>query len=352
VTDSEAQSARLVPLFRQELECCDVRPGQSVGILTMNGTRSDYAIAFEAAASSLGAEAFIIDVASSGQAGIADASLPALANKPMVVAALGQCDIVIDLLHMLWSREQHTIQGAGARVLLCHELPSALVRLFPTPDQRRRVELSAEMLGAARSMRMTSAAGTDVTFDIGQYGLLVQHGSTDSPGRWDHFPSSLVATIANDAGASGTIVLNTRDVLLPLNRYIGRPVTLRVENARVVGIDGGEDAELLTRYIESFNDERGYELSHVGWGLNERAMWESLGLGLSRVGMDNRSMLGSVMFSLGPNTELGGKNDTACHIDIPTRGCSLELDGELLIDSGQMVHKDLVPGQPVTETLQ
>jgi 2,5-dihydroxypyridine 5,6-dioxygenase len=349
VTDGEAQSTRLVPLFRHELELCDVRPGQTVGILTMNGTRAGYAVAFEAAASSLGAEAFIIDVASSGQGGIAEPSLQALAKKPMVVAALGQCDIVIDLLHMLWSREQHVIQGAGARVLLCHELPSALTRLFPTRDQRRRVELSAEMLGAARTMRMTSAAGTDVTFDIGQYGLLVQHGSTDTPGRWDHFPSSFVATIPNDGGASGTIVLNSGDVLLPLNRYVGRPVRFRVENARVVDIDGDEDAELIARYIESFNDERGYELSHVGWGLNERAMWEALGVGLCRVGMDNRSMLGSVMFSLGPNTELGGKNDTACHIDIPTRGCSLELDGELLIDRGRMVHKDLLPGRPVTE---
>lgn len=346
---------RLVGLFRRELELCGVQSGETVGILTENRARSDYAAAFEAAAVDHGAHVFTIDVPApvlSELEGIALPQLDALASNPIVVDALGGCDLVIDLLHMLWSEQQQQIRRAGARILLCHEPVSVLSRLFPTRDQRRRVEHAAEMLAGARTMRITSRSGTDITYELGQYGRLVQHGSTDEPGRWDHFPSTFVAAVANDGAASGTVVLSPRDVLLPFNRYISEPVRVRVEKARVVSIDGGHDAELLRQYMRAFDDDRGYALSHIGWGLNERANWNALELGSGGVGMDNRSMLGSVMFALGPNTELGGDNDTSCHIDIPMRGCSLELDDTLIIDAGSVLSRDLLPPAVPAGTLE
>ena len=57
--------------------------------------------------------------------------------------------------------------------------------------------------------------------------------------------------------------------------------------------------------------------------------------------MELRSFLGNVMFSTGPNNELGGPNDTACHLDIPMRGCSLFLDDEAVVLDGQVVSRDL-----------
>ena len=43
------------------------------------------------------------------------------------------------------------------------------------------------------------------------------------------------------------------------------------------------------------------------------------------------------MFSIGPNSELGGPNDTGCHLDIPMRGCSLYLDDHEVVKSGQII---------------
>jgi 2,5-dihydroxypyridine 5,6-dioxygenase len=344
---SESETpAQLVSLFRREFELCGVQRGETVGILTENRARSDYAAAFEAAAADHGASAFTIDVPApmlSDLEGLALPQLDALASTPVVTEALGRCDLVVDLLHMLWSEQQQQIRRAGARILLCHEPVSVLARLFPTQDQRLRVERAAEMLAGAKTMRVTSRAGTDITYEVGQYGRLVQYGSTDEPGRWDHFPSTFVATVANDGAASGVVVLSPRDLVLPFTRYISEPVRIRVEKARVVSIEGGHDAALLRQYMHAFDDERGYALSHIGWGLNERANWNALELGSGGVGMDNRSMLGSVMFALGPNTELGGDNDTACHIDIPMLDCSLELDGTRIIDGGAVLTRDLLP---------
>jgi len=59
------------------------------------------------------------------------------------------------------------------------------------------------------------------------------------------------------------------------------------------------------------------------------------------MGMEQRSFLGNVLFSTGPNNELGGTNDTECHLDIPLRGCSLFLDDEPIVLEGKIVPKEI-----------
>jgi 2,5-dihydroxypyridine 5,6-dioxygenase len=43
------------------------------------------------------------------------------------------------------------------------------------------------------------------------------------------------------------------------------------------------------------------------------------------------------MFSTGPNVEFGGPNNTACHIDIPMRGCSVVIDGVTIVENEQVL---------------
>ena len=39
--------------------------------------------------------------------------------------------------------------------------------------------------------------------------------------------------------------------------------------------------------------------------------------------------------------ELGGTNNTPCHLDIPLKGCTLWLDGELIVEEGNIVPDDM-----------
>jgi hypothetical protein len=48
-----------------------------------------------------------------------------------------------------------------------------------------------------------------------------------------------------------------------------------------------------------------------------------------------------VKFSAGPNAELGGTNDTGCHLDLPLRRCDLFLDGQQILKEGQIVREEL-----------
>ncbi|MEA2292144.1 MAG: 2,5-dihydroxypyridine 5,6-dioxygenase [Solirubrobacteraceae bacterium] len=337
----------LVPLFKKELELCKVRTGETVGIYMEGGRLRTYAQAFAIAAGDLGAEVFVVDLPLTGGRGSDEAGVPVggagLSRHPEVVDAFKRADMLIDLCLLLWTPEKHQIQGAGTRILSCIEPVDVLQRLFPTDDQRRRSEESEAMLRAASELRVTSDAGTDLTYELGQYRAFCQYGYTDEPGRWDHFASTHAVHAANDGGVNGTLVLQPGDALTAFGRYIEEPVRMKIEDGYIRSIEGGFDAWLIESYIARFDDEQASAVSHIGWGNNENARWDAHAIGSGGIGMDARAWIGNVMFSIGPNIEFGGTNGTACHIDIPMRGCSLELDGEAVVDRGRIVKQSLLP---------
>jgi 2,5-dihydroxypyridine 5,6-dioxygenase len=58
------------------------------------------------------------------------------------------------------------------------------------------------------------------------------------------------------------------------------------------------------------------------------------------IGMDARAFEGNFLFSFGPNNEAGGTRNTACHIDIPLRRCTVSLDGEVMVREGKVLDRE------------
>lgn len=344
--------ARLVDLFGRVLDLCRVQQNEVLTVLTENGERDDYARAYLAAAVNLGAHALQINVPRRSQApGVLKKQTSLTGNLP-AIRALMSADIVIDLVGLLWSAEQKEIQDAGTRILMSREPVEVLTRMFPTRERRVRVEAAAKRLAAARELRVTSPAGTDVSYRLGAYPVITQYGYTDVPGRWDNLSAgAFLYTGAHDDGVDGTVVIGRGDLIFPFKRYVDSPIGLTIVRGFVERIEGdGVDADLLRQYIRRHNDPRAYAVSHIGWGMDESAQWEFLGtspvIAATSNGPDGRAFCGNVLFSTGPNLELGGANDTACHLDIPLRGCSLYLDGELIVDRGRLRPPDLCPERP------
>ena len=339
----------MVRLFKAELELCKLTPDETLAVLTEGDERRDYADAFLAAADELGATTFQINLSKkSPPPGETRKTTSITGNKP-AIAALKQADIVVDLLGLLWSAEQKEVTDAGTRMLMVREPFDVLQRLFPRHDLRRRVEAAQAMLKEAKELRITSPAGTDVTYRLGAYPVLTQYGYTDEAGRWDHFAGGFLYTGAYDDGVDGTVVIDTGDILFPFKRYLNDPVKLTIERGMVTKIEGKTvEAELLRAFMARYNDPRAFAVSHIGWGMDEKAQWDFLGTGpnaLQCSGCDGRAFYGNVLFSTGPNLELGGKNDTGCHMDIPLRGCTLTLDGKTIVKDGLLQPKDLrAPG--------
>lgn len=336
-----AQQREMYDLFRNELGLCGVKPGIKVAVLSEGDQLQDYAATFLAAGRELGATVENVhlpaDKAASASERIANVGQNSLSRHPGAMKTCKQADLVVDHMLLLFSREQIEMQKAGARIILVVEPFEILKRLAPTKSQRQRVEAAEARLKRANSLRFVNDAGTDVTYELGGKEILTEYGYTDTPGRWDHWPGGFLATLARDGRVNGRVVMQPRDIIYPLKRFVEKGIEFVIRDGRVVEMTG-PDAPALKAFVETYKDPRAYAISHIGWGLNEKCKWR---VDLPGIGMDGRAHYGNVLFSLGPDTEFGGDNDTACHLDLPMRHCTLHLDDEIIVDRGKLVPPEM-----------
>jgi 2,5-dihydroxypyridine 5,6-dioxygenase len=335
----------LIKAWQQVLKLSKLEAGQTVTVLTSSATHPQTLSTALIASQSLGAIVNRLDLPPvNAEKALSRDSLSYLGTTPLTgnpaaIAALKASDLVLDLMTLLFSPEQHEILKAGTKILLAVEPPEILVRMVPTETDRARVIAAQKRLQSAKQMHVTSNAGTDLLCPLGEFPAIAEYGFVDEPGRWDHWPSGFTLTWPDEKGANGQIVIDQGDILLPQKNYVTSSITLTVKNGYAVAIEGGVDAELLNEYMESFNDPEGYAISHIGWGLQPRAKRSTLGLydREATIGMDARAYEGNFLFSLGPNNEAGGSRTTACHIDIPLRNCTVRLDGQDVVRAGKVI---------------
>jgi 2,5-dihydroxypyridine 5,6-dioxygenase len=336
---------QMVDAWTRVLTLSRLQAGQTVTILTGAATNPQTLSTALIATQSMGAIVNRLDLPPvNGEKAFSRDSLAYLGTTPLTgnraaIAALKESDLVLDLMTLLFSPEQLDILKAGTKILLAVEPPEVLTRLVPTLADRERVLAAKARIDAAKKMHIVSDAGTDFHCPLGEFEAIAEYGFVDEPGRWDHWPSGFALTFPDDGRAHGRIVIDRGDILLPQKHYVSEPIVLSVENGYATKIEGGVDAALLRDYMETFNDPEGYAISHVGWGLQPRARWSTLGLydREATIGMDARAFEGNFLFSLGPNNEAGGTRTTTCHIDIPLRHCTVTLDDEVVVNDGRVI---------------
>jgi 2,5-dihydroxypyridine 5,6-dioxygenase len=323
---------------------CAVQPGEAVAILSETQSRALNVHLAQLALHELGARAFHVvvptprnpypvPVRSTGAS-------EALAGLEPALAALRASVLVVDLTleGLMHARETPSILGAGARILhVSNEHPEALERLRPDPALESAVRDAAKRLRAARTMSVTSAAGTDLTIDLQGARTVGVWGWTTRPGTLAHWPGGLVLAFPAAATVDGVLVLDRGDANLTFKRYLESPVRLIVERDHVVAVDGeGADAALMRSYLGAWGDRNAYAVSHVGWGLNRRARHEALAMYDRRDtnGTELRAVAGNFLFSTGAN-EFAGRH-TAGHFDLPVLRTTIEVDGETVVRAGEL----------------
>jgi 2,5-dihydroxypyridine 5,6-dioxygenase len=338
---------QMVDAWTKVLELSRLEAGQTVTILTSASTHPQTLSTALIATQAMGAIVNRLDLPPvNGEKALSRDSLAYLGTTPLTgnraaIAALKESDLVLDLMTLLFSPEQLDILKAGTKILLAVEPPEVLTRLVPTPADRERVLAARARIARAKEMHIVSAAGTDFRCPLGEFEPIAEYGFVDEPGRWDHWPSGFALTFPNDGKAHGRIVIDRGDILLPQKSYVQDRIELTVERGYATRIDGGIDAQLLGEYMATFNDPEAYAISHIGWGLQPRAHWSTLGLydREATIGMDARAFEGNFLFSLGPNNEAGGSRTTTCHIDIPLRHCDVMLDREPVVLNGTVMDR-------------
>lgn len=328
-------ATELVPLFRDVLGACAVQEGETVMVYSDHHSPPHYGAAFVQAASELGAISFQMTVPATTDP----------VEHGVILDTWKGCDLVIDLASYTTSiyRPLRTQSlKSGTRILRVTEPEDVLFRMRPDREVRERARRSEEMVETASAFNITSAAGTDITVSKRGRKAFGLWGIADKPGMWDHYPMGLVVVGANREGTNGTLVVEPGDIMLSMQRYSTSRIRMTVDEGVITQISGGLDAELLKQWFESWQDERAYWISHVGWGCDHRAQWNRM----AKKGMggtdDVESFYGVMQIAFGRDTSfLAGTNDVPAHIDFDCLRNNIALDGKPVIENGEFVLDEL-----------
>ena len=243
----------MVQAWKQVLHLSKLKRGETVTILTSVDTHAQTLQTATMAARDMGAIVNRLDLPPvNGEKSLSRDALAYVGTTPLTgskaaMALLKESDLVLDLM-LLFSPEQAEILESGTRMLLAVEPPEVLARLVPTEADRARVLRASARLRAAREMHVTSEAGTDIRFRLGQYPMLEEYGFVDRPGRWDHWPSGFLATWPAEGQSNGTIVLDRGDILLPQKCYLQNQIRPHLTAADILprqDIVYGQDRDIV-----------------------------------------------------------------------------------------------------------
>lgn len=342
---------RYIEAFATHFARCGLTAGENVVVLSETQSRASIVDTARVAAQSRGGAVVEVRVPTPTSTHVvpirSTGASQAIAGNPAVIAALRSADLVLDCTveGLLHAPELGEILAGGPRVLMIsNEHLDVFDRLGWDDDLPRRVALGHDRLAAAAEMRVTSAAGTDLTVRLGGAVTAGSTGVTAGPGSIAHWPGGLVLAFPAAGTVEGMVVLAPGDVNLTFNRYIDTPVLLQIVDDHIVDIGGGGvDAQLFRSYLAAFGDRESYATSHVGWGMNPAARWDSLALYDKRDlwGTEVRAFAGNFLYSCGANETAG--RFTAGHFDLPMRGCTVALDGDPVVVAGALASELATP---------
>ena len=340
----ERIEAKWIDAFAETFRLCGVTEGETAAVLSESQSRPVNVELADLALQRLGARVFHLRMTTPPQkvpvpvrsTGASDA----IGGLEPAVAALAGSSFVADCTveGLLHAPELGAILAAGARILMVsNEHPEILERLVPDPALKARVDEGAAMLERATEMRVTSAAGTDLTIDVSDAPAAGSWGGTNGPGTIAHWPGGLCLCFPPAGTVTGTLVLDIGDVNLTFKRYLESPVRMRITDDYITDIAGdGLDAALTASYLEAWGDPDAYAVSHVGWGMNPAARWDALTM-YDRAqlnGTELRAFAGNFLYSTGAN-ETAGRH-TLGHFDLPMRHCTITLDGHTVVSAGRV----------------
>lgn len=262
--------------------------------------------------------------------------------SPSVAAAMKHADVVImpvthSLSHTVATREAI---AAGARVLsMAAFTPGQMVAggLMADFEGRKPVcDRMADRLTAAGVVRVTTAAGTDLTLSIeGRTGN--SHGCIlDGPG-FTAVPNIEANISPLDGTTEGVLVA---DGSIP-NYGIGvleEPVIFRMEGGFVRSISGSAQARFLKELLRAQDDPWVYNIAQFAIGLNPECR-DFTGEMLNDEGVN-----GTIHIGIGTSANLGGDVQAKTHFDAVIREPTVTFDGEPVIEAGVVLDDVEVEG--------
>jgi leucyl aminopeptidase (aminopeptidase T) len=240
-----------------------------------------------------------------------------------VAAAMAAADVVLapttkSLSH---TRARSDANEAGARVAT---LPGITEEVFSTgldADYEAIAAHCADVLSQvveAEEVRVTTEAGTDVTFEAGDRDWLADTGMVHEAGAMSNLPAGEV--FVSPETADGVYVVD--GTMMPHGLLdAGQELRFEVADGYVTGISDDE----VRAQVEAAAEEVGraaYNLAELGIGTNV-GVTDLVGSVL----LDEKAA-GTVHIAIGDDAGIGGDTDAPLHLDGIVRDPTVYADGE------------------------
>ncbi len=305
--------------------CADVRPGEQGLVVYDTATDPAIAAALAQALREVGAVATVVHTDSaktdSGEA------------PPAVAAAMLVSDVIFAAVQVSITHTEATQAAcaAGARVAaLTQWVPEMLIGGGIEADFRAiepQVLHMARIWDEGSSVRVTTAAGTEMTMDIrGRAGTPHAKTCVVRPGTFHPVPD--IESPISPVTGGGVIVCDASIPYLGIG-VLSEPVTLWIEDGRVVRIEGGDAADTVRAAWEALQDPNVYHLAELGIGMNPHAR-------LTGRMLDDEGVATTCHFGIGSSYTLGGTVKAKCHYDFVLNDPTIAVDGRVVMDAGEL----------------
>lgn len=341
------EAADLVGLFRRQFELCNLQRGEVLVLLSDAHTDRARVQAAFVAAESFGADAFEVGMPRPLDRQVVGHGAPG--NAPGLMAALTSANLVCTFTPPNLSPWLAACLRAGCRVLSVTDHTKQLRRLQSPPGLKEAVQHALHRYGAAKTVRVVTEEGTDLSFTRGDpkaSELRGYYGYADEKGRFDQWGMGMVRDFPDEGSASGTVVVKPGDVwILPYGRLVQSEILVEVREGYIRKVTGGMDAKAFREWLEtnkrSEDDMDPFAVSHEGFGLHPNARWDDAlhhETDMQYLMMGMRSFAGNFLFSTGP----GPHRRTKGHIDMTMCDCTVFLDDDMIIKRGKLLDPGMI----------
>jgi 2,5-dihydroxypyridine 5,6-dioxygenase len=192
----------------------------------------------------------------------------------------------------------------------------------------------AEMNKKANIIRITTSAGTDLTFNTdAKHIIACDAGDASYPGIF-MMPGQL-NVVPKFNTVNGTLVFD--GTLVPPCGKLEAPIKLTIENSRIAKFEGGYEALEFEAWIKSFNDSNMYKLAHIAYGLNPGAK-------LTGNIVEDERVWGATEWGIGyvsPNDAPPQGQDAKSHCDGICLNSTIWLDNNMIMENGHFIHEKM-----------
>ncbi len=221
--------------------------------------------------------------------------------------------------------------AAGARVATMPGIQEDTVIRCLAADHEaiaRRTETVAEILETGKSVRIRTAAGTDLSFSIDGVHALASTGLIRTSGSSGNLPSGEAYMRPLEGTAEGRLVIDGSMAGIGDLQPGGEKIHVAIRGGLATEITGGPSADRLREMLSAVGPEA-FTVAEFGVGTNDAARI------IGNI-LEDEKVMGTIHIAFGNNVSMGGSVNVPIHLDGIVLSPSVEVDGKPLMVDGKL----------------